>query len=186
MNPAGVAPTSCAPRAERRSPARVGRRGGAAHAHDNLDPEVAERPEEPSVVLRGAARGRVWEATSGCDDACGPWRGDRPCWVRSRARPVGVFRTHAGRPALLIANSAARRDEYVGALMGARGQGAQCVGGQMTAGSWIYIGSQASSRARSETFGRKCPHFGGSLAGRLVPDRRARPAWGARRRWRRP
>src|SRR5881392_1536485 len=135
---------------------------------NNLDPNVAEDPDR-LVVYGGTGRAaRSWEAL---DTIVASLRGlekDETLLVQS-GKPVGKFRTHDEAPRILIANSNLvgqwnnypefNRLERIGLTMY----------GQMTAGSWIYIGSQGIVQGTFETFaaaGRK--HFGGSLEGKLV------------------
>ncbi|MEP6620090.1 MAG: urocanate hydratase [bacterium] len=135
---------------------------------NNLDPDVAERPDE-LVVYGGTGRAaRSWEAFDAIVAALRALENDETLLVQS-GKPVAVFRTHVGAPRVLIANSNLvgrwatwehfRELERQGLMMY----------GQMTAGSWIYIGSQGIVQGTYETFGavgRR--HFGGTLAGRLV------------------
>jgi urocanate hydratase len=135
---------------------------------NNLDPEVAERPDE-LVVYGGTGRAaRSWAAFDAIVDSLRALEHDETLLVQS-GKPVAVFRTHASAPRVLIANSNLvgrwatwdhfRELERKGLMMY----------GQMTAGSWIYIGSQGIVQGTYETFGSVARrHFGGSLAGRLV------------------
>jgi len=135
---------------------------------NNLDPEVAERPED-LIVYGGTGRAaRSWEAFDAIVDALRKLEGDETLLVQS-GKPVGVFRTHASAPRVLIANSNLvgrwanweyfRELERAGLIMY----------GQMTAGSWIYIGSQGILQGTFETFGAVAQtHFGVTLAGRFV------------------
>jgi len=135
---------------------------------NNLDPEVAERPQD-LVVYGGTGRAaRSWEAFDAIVRSLRALGDDETLLVQS-GKPVGVFRTHAGAPRVLIANSnlvgrwatwdVFRELERAGLTMY----------GQMTAGSWIYIGSQGILQGTYETFGAVATrHFGGSLAGRFV------------------
>src|SRR5437762_4152737 len=135
---------------------------------NNLDPEVAERPHE-LVVYGGIGRAaRDWESFDRIVAALRTLEADETLIVQS-GKPVAVFRTHADAPRVLIANSLLvpawatwdnfRRLEAMGLTMF----------GQMTAGSWIYIGTQGILQGTYETFA-ECArrHFGGTLAGRLV------------------
>jgi urocanate hydratase len=136
--------------------------------HNNLDPEVAEDPER-LIVYGGTGRAaRSWEAFHAIVRALEALENDESLLVQS-GKPVGVFRTHPEAPRVLIANANLvghwsnwdefNRLERMGLTMY----------GQMTAGSWIYIGSQGIVQGTYETLaavGRK--HFGGSLAGKLV------------------
>jgi len=135
---------------------------------NNLDPEVAERPED-LVVYGGTGRAaRSWEAFDAIVATLRTLGDDETLLVQS-GKPVGVFRTHPDAPRVLIANSnlvgrwanwdAFRELERQGLIMY----------GQMTAGSWIYIGTQGILQGTYETFGAVArEHFDGSLAGRLV------------------
>jgi urocanate hydratase len=135
---------------------------------NNLDPEVAERPDD-LVVYGGTGRAaRSWEAFDAICRALRTLGNDETLLVQS-GKPVGVFRTHEDAPRVLIANANLvgrwatwekfRELERQGLIMY----------GQMTAGSWIYIGTQGILQGTYETFGavgRR--HFGGTLAGRIV------------------
>jgi len=135
---------------------------------NNLDPDVAERPQD-LVVYGGTGRAaRSWEAFDAICDALRRLENDETLLIQS-GRPVGVFRTHAWSPRVLLANSNLvgrwanweyfRELERAGLIMY----------GQMTAGSWIYIGSQGILQGTYETFGAVARmKFGGSLAGRFV------------------
>jgi urocanate hydratase len=135
---------------------------------NNLDPDVAERPDD-LVVYGGTGRAaRSWDAFDALVAALRALEGDETLLVQS-GKPVAVFRTHASAPRVLIANSNLvgrwatwekfRELERLGLTMY----------GQMTAGSWIYIGTQGILQGTYETFGAVArQHFGGSLAGRFV------------------
>src|SRR5215472_13240615 len=135
---------------------------------NNLDPDVAERPDD-LVVYGGTGRAaRSWEAFDAIVETLRRLENDETLLVQS-GKPVGVFRTHAWSPRVLIANSNLvgrwanweyfRELERAGLIMY----------GQMTAGSWIYIGSQGILQGTYETFGAVArTHFDGSLAGRFV------------------
>jgi urocanate hydratase len=135
---------------------------------NNLDPEVAERPDD-LVVYGGTGRAaRSWEAFDRIVATLKRLADDETLLIQS-GKPVGVFRTHPGAPRVLIANSLLvprwATWEHFWELEG-RGL---IMYGQMTAGSWIYIGSQGIVQGTFETFGEcAARHFGGSLAGRLV------------------
>ena len=135
---------------------------------NNLDEEVAENPRK-LVVYGGSGRAaRNWEAYHAIVRALRSLESDETLLVQS-GKPVGTFRTFSHSPRVLIANANvvphwATRDEFnrLEALN-------LTMYGQMTAGSWIYIGSQGIVQGTYETFaaaGRK--HFGGSLAGRIL------------------
>ena len=135
---------------------------------NNLDPEVAERPED-LVVYGGIGKAaRDWASFDAIVRTLRALEHDETLLVQS-GKPVAVFRTHASSPRVLIANSnlvgrwatweTFRELERAGLMMY----------GQMTAGSWIYIGTQGILQGTYETFGAVArQHFGGSLAGRFV------------------
>jgi len=135
---------------------------------NNLDPEVAERPED-LVVYGGIGKAaRNWECYEAIVTSLRALENDETLLVQS-GKPVGVFRTHEDAPRVLISNSMlvpawATWDHFYeldrkGLMMY----------GQMTAGSWIYIGTQGILQGTYETFAEAArQHFGGSLRGRLV------------------
>lgn len=135
---------------------------------NNLDPEVAERPEELIVYGGGGKAARNWESYHRIIETLKRLQSDETLLIQS-GKPVGVFRTHSEAPRVLIANAHLvpnwatwdefRRLDELGLTMY----------GQMTAGSWIYIGTQGILQGTYETFaecGRK--YFDGTLEGRLV------------------
>jgi urocanate hydratase len=135
---------------------------------NNLDAEVAERPEDLVVYGGTGKAARNWESFDAIVSTLRRLENDETLLVQS-GKPVAVFRTHASAPRVLIANSNLvgrwanwdyfRELEKKGLIMY----------GQMTAGSWIYIGSQGIVQGTYETFGSVArKHFGGSLAGRFV------------------
>ncbi len=135
---------------------------------NNLDPEVAEKPDE-LVVYGGVGKAaRNWACFDAIVSSLRALENDETLLVQS-GKPVGVFRTHPGAPRVLIANSLLvprwatweefRRLEALGLTMY----------GQMTAGSWIYIGTQGILQGTYETFAAcAAQYFGGSLAGKLL------------------
>jgi urocanate hydratase len=135
---------------------------------NNLDPDVAERPEELIVYGGGGKAARNWACYEKIVETLRRLANDETLLVQS-GKPVGVFRTHEEAPRVLIANANLvprwatwdefRRLDALGLTMY----------GQMTAGSWIYIGTQGILQGTYETFA-ECArqHFGGTLAGRLV------------------
>ncbi len=135
---------------------------------NNLDPEVAERPDD-LVVYGGSGRAaRSWSAFDAIVRSLQSLENDETLLVQS-GKPVGIFRTHASAPRVLIANANLvphwgtweefRRLEALGLTMY----------GQMTAGSWIYIGSQGIVQGTYETFAEAArKHFGGSLKGKFI------------------
>jgi urocanate hydratase len=135
---------------------------------NNLDPEVAERPGDLVVYGGTGKAARNWAAFDAIVRALESLRNDETLLVQS-GKPVGIFRTHDEAPRVLIANSNLvghwsnfnefSRLEKLGLTMY----------GQMTAGSWIYIGSQGIVQGTFETFAAAAArHFGGSLEGKLV------------------
>ncbi len=136
--------------------------------HNNLDPEVAERPDD-LVVYGGTGRAaRSWDAFDAMARTLTTLRGDETMLVQS-GKPVGVLRTHEWAPRVLLANSNLvpewgnwdefRRLEAMGLTMY----------GQMTAGSWIYIGTQGILQGTFECFAEIARRrFGGTLAGTLT------------------
>src|SRR5437773_5288813 len=135
---------------------------------NNLDPEVAEDPERLVVYGGSGKAARTWKDFDAIVAALRKLADDETLLVQS-GKPVGVIRTHDMAPRVLIANSLLvpkwatweefRRLEQMGLTMF----------GQMTAGSWIYIGTQGILQGTYETFAACARrHFGGSLAGRFV------------------
>src|SRR5438552_13322547 len=135
---------------------------------NNLDPEVAERPEDLVVYGGTGKAARDWPAFHAIVAALQRLRDDETLLVQS-GKPVGIFRTHEYAPRVLIANSLLVPRwatwetfwelERLGLIMY----------GQMTAGSWIYIGSRGILQGTYETFGALARrHVGGSLRGRIV------------------
>ncbi len=135
---------------------------------NNLDPDVAERPQDLVVYGGSGKAARNWEAYRAIVAALQRLENDETLVVQS-GKPVGVFPTHPYAPRVLIANSNLvgnwanweefRRLEALGLIMY----------GQMTAGSWIYIGSQGIIQGTYETLSAAArQHFGGSLRGRIV------------------
>jgi urocanate hydratase len=135
---------------------------------NNLDPDVAERPED-LVVYGGTGRAaRSWEAFDAIVRTLRTLGGDETLLVQS-GKPVGVFRTHAHAPRVLIANSNLVGRWATWDIFRDLERRGLTMYGQMTAGSWIYIGSQGIIQGTYETFGAVArEHFGGSLAGRFV------------------
>src|ERR1700682_6106692 len=135
---------------------------------NNLDPEVAENPDELIVYGGIGKAARNWECFDRIIETLKNLAQDETLLVQS-GKPVGVFKTHADAPRVLIANSNLvphwatwehfRELDRKGLMMY----------GQMTAGSWIYIGSQGIVQGTYETFvemGRQ--HFGGDLSGKWI------------------
>ena len=135
---------------------------------NNLDPDVAERPQDLVVYGGSGKAARNWDCYHAIVRTLRSLEGDETLLVQS-GKPVGVLRTHARAPRVLIANSLLvpkwatwdefRRLEAMGLTMF----------GQMTAGSWIYIGTQGILQGTYETFAQAGrTHFDGSLRGRLT------------------
>ena len=135
---------------------------------NNLDPDVAERPGE-LVVYGGIGRAaRDWNAYDKIVETLKRLNEDETLLVQS-GKPVGVFRTHADAPRVLIANSNLVPHWATWDHFHELDRKGLMMYGQMTAGSWIYIGSQGIVQGTYETFvemGRQ--HFGGSLKGKWV------------------
>jgi urocanate hydratase len=135
---------------------------------NNLDPEVAEHPDKLVVYGGTGKAARDWASFDALQRTLRTLRGDETMLVQS-GRPVGVFSTHEWAPRVLIANSNLvgdwanweefRRLEHLGLTMY----------GQMTAGSWIYIGTQGILQGTYETFAAVAQqHFDGTLAGTIT------------------
>ena len=135
---------------------------------NNLDPEVAENPNE-LVVYGGIGRAaRSWRDFDLIVEALRELSGDETLLVQS-GKPVGVFRTHADAPRVLIANSNLVPKWATWEHFSELDRKGLMMYGQMTAGSWIYIGSQGIVQGTYETFveaGRQ--HYGGDLSGRWI------------------
>ncbi len=135
---------------------------------NNLDPDVAEAPEE-LVVYGGIGRAaRNWECYDKIVETLRILEGDETLLVQS-GKPVGVFKTHPDAPRVLIANSNLVPHWATWAHFNELDKKGLMMYGQMTAGSWIYIGSQGIIQGTYETFaemGRQ--HFGGDLSGKWI------------------
>ena len=135
---------------------------------NNLDPDVAEKPSE-LVVYGGIGRAaRDWESFDRIVATLKRLEGDQTLLVQS-GKPVGVFRTHADAPRVLIANSNLVPHWANWEHFNELDRKGLMMYGQMTAGSWIYIGSQGIVQGTYETFvelGRQ--HFGGDLTGKWI------------------
>jgi urocanate hydratase len=135
---------------------------------NNLDPEVAERPQE-LVVYGGIGRAaRDWDSFDRIVRALKALEADETLCVQS-GKPVGVFRTHPDAPRVLIANSNLVPHWATLEHFGELDRKGLMMYGQMTAGSWIYIGSQGIVQGTYETFaeiGRR--HYGGDLSGKWI------------------
>ncbi len=136
--------------------------------NNNLDPEVAEKPQELIVYGGSGKAARNWETYAAIVKSLKSLENDETLLVQS-GKPVGIFRTHEYAPRVLIANSHLvpawatwekfRQLEKLGLIMF----------GQMTAGSWIYIGTQGIIQGTYETFAAAgVKHFEGDLSGRWI------------------
>ena len=157
-----------APRGTERTARSWGAEAAMRMLHNNLDPEVAERPDDLVVYGGNGRAARDWRCFDAITETLRTMAPDDTLLVQS-GKPVGVVRTHDMAPRVLIANSLLvpkwatpeyfRELEDLGLIMY----------GQMTAGSWIYIGTQGILQGTFETFAEVARrHFGGTLAGRLV------------------
>jgi len=135
---------------------------------NNLDEEVAERPQD-LVVYGGTGRAaRSWEAFHAIVRSLQSLDNDETLLVQS-GKPVGIFRTHEYAPRVLIANSNLVGHWSNWEKFNELERAGLMMYGQMTAGSWIYIGSQGIVQGTFETFAAAAEkHFGGSLEGKLV------------------
>jgi urocanate hydratase len=135
---------------------------------NNLDPQVAENPDE-LVVYGGIGRAaRNWECFDRIVDALRALQADETLLIQS-GKPVGIFRTHADAPRVLLANSNLVPKWATWEHFNELDRRGLMMFGQMTAGSWIYIGSQGIVQGTHETFvemGRR--HFGGDLRGKWI------------------
>src|SRR6186997_1047832 len=135
---------------------------------NNLDPAVAKRPEE-LVVYGGIGRAaRDWESFDRIVETLKRLEADQTLLIQS-GKPVGIFQTHVDAPRVLLANSNLVPRWSTWEHFNELDRKGLMMYGQMTAGSWIYIGSQGIVQGTYETFvemGRQ--HFGGHLAGRWL------------------
>jgi len=135
---------------------------------NNLDPDVAERPQDLIIYGGTGKAARNWDCFRAIVASLRSLENDETLLVQS-GKPVGMFRTHEYAPRVLIANSnlVGHWDDWQ--HFGELERAGLMMYGQMTAGSWIYIGSQGILQGTYETFaaaGRK--HFDGSLTGKLI------------------
>jgi urocanate hydratase len=135
---------------------------------NNLDPDVAERPGDLVVYGGTGKAARSWEAFDAIVASLRELENDETLLVQS-GKPVGVFRTHAHAPRVLIANANLVGKWATWEHFHELERRGLMMYGQMTAGSWIYIGTQGILQGTYETFGAMARrHFGGSLKGRWV------------------
>jgi urocanate hydratase len=135
---------------------------------NNLDPDVAERPADLVVYGGTGKAARSWDAFHAIVRALRSLEGDETLLIQS-GKPVGVFRTHPGAPRVLISNSMLVPHWANWETFWQLEAAGLTMYGQMTAGSWIYIGSQGILQGTYETLGELATQrFGGSLKGRVV------------------
>ncbi len=135
---------------------------------NNLDPEVAEKPDELVVYGGTGKAARNWDAFEAIVRSLKELEADETLLVQS-GKPVGIFRTHTDAPRVLIANSNLVGDWATWDKFRELERKGLIMYGQMTAGSWIYIGTQGILQGTYETLAELArQHFGGRLTGRLV------------------
>jgi urocanate hydratase len=156
-----------APRGNRRTCQTWAAEAAMRMLMNNLDPEVAERPQDLVVYGGRGKAARNWACFEASLAALPKLAPDETLLVQS-GKPVGVVRTHADAPRVLLANSNLVPKWATQEVFDDLERRGLMMYGQMTAGSWIYIGTQGILQGTYETFaeaGRQ--HFGGTLAGRL-------------------
>lgn len=157
-----------APRGDRLNTKGWSQEGALRMLMNNLDPEVGEKPQELIVYGGTGKAARNWECFWAIVDSLKELENDETLVVQS-GKPVGMFKTHEEAPRVLIANALvvpkwATWDEF--RRLEAKGL---TMFGQMTAGSWIYIGTQGILQGTYETLAEVArKHFGGTLKGKLV------------------
>src|SRR5687767_1308282 len=135
---------------------------------NNLDPAVAERPDDLIVYGGSGKAARSWEAFDAIVDTLRRLEHDETLLVQS-GKPVAVFRTHPWAPRVLIANALLVPAWATWDVFRDLEDKGLTMYGQMTAGSWIYIGTQGILQGTYETLAELARrHFGGSLAGRIT------------------
>jgi urocanate hydratase len=135
---------------------------------NNLDPEVAEKPDELIVYGGTGKAARSWDSFEAIVRTLRNLENDETLLVQS-GKPVGVFRTHPHAPRVLIANANLVGKWATWEHFNELERRGLMMFGQMTAGSWIYIGTQGILQGTYETFGAMAAkHFGGTLKGRWV------------------
>src|SRR5216110_353789 len=135
---------------------------------NNLDPDVAEKPDELVVYGGSGKAARNWEAFDAIVRSLHALEHDETLLVQS-GKPVGIFQTHPGAPRVLIVNALLVPAWANWETFRDLEQRGLTMYGQMTAGSWIYIGTQGILQGTYETLAELASsHFGGSLKGRVV------------------
>ena len=149
---------------------------------NNLDPEVAERPDDLVVYGGTGKAARIWAAFDAIVAALRALDNDETLLVQS-GKPVGVFRTHADAPRVLIANANLVPEWATWETFRDLEDRGLTMYGQMTAGSWIYIGTQGILQGTYETLAAVARrHFGGTPRRHASPSPPASAAWAARSR----
>ncbi|HLW37265.1 MAG TPA: urocanate hydratase [Candidatus Eremiobacteraceae bacterium] len=168
MSTASAPRTIRAPRGPQRSCLGWGQEAALRMLMNNLDPEVAERPQDLVVYGGNGRAARSWEAFDAIVRTLRRLKDDETLLVQS-GKPVAVFKTHAAAPRVLISNAMlvpAWANWHTFRELEAQGL---TMYGQMTAGSWIYIGTQGILQGTYETFAAVArKHFGGTLRGRIT------------------
>ncbi|MDE2291209.1 MAG: urocanate hydratase, partial [Elusimicrobia bacterium] len=165
--PAG-APVIRAPRGKKLSCKGWQQEAALRMLMNNLDPEVAERPQDLVVYGGKGKAARNWDCYRAITKSLKALEGDETLLVQS-GKPVAVLRTHEWAPRVLIANSNLVGNWATWEHFNELEKKGLMMYGQMTAGSWIYIGTQGILQGTYETFAEAArQHFGGDLAGRLV------------------
>ena len=150
---------------------------------NNLDPEVAERPDDLIVYGGTGKAARSGRPSTRSSRSLRALAHDETLLVQS-GKPVGVFRTHAGAPRVLIANANLVPKWATWETFRDLEDRGLTMYGQMTAGSWIYIGSQGILQGTYETLAELARrHFGGTLARHASSSPPASAAWAAPSRW---
>jgi urocanate hydratase len=166
--PSTAAPVVRGPRGTTRSCRGWQQEAAMRMLMNNLDPDVAEKPDELIVYGGRGKAARNWDCYHAIVNSLKSLASDETLLVQS-GKPVGIFRTHEYSPRVLIANSNLVGHWSNWEQFDALDRAGLMMYGQMTAGSWIYIGTQGILQGTYETFaaaGKK--HFGGDLAGKLV------------------
>src|SRR5437763_179423 len=165
--PAGYTPLK-APRGNQISCKSWQQEAALRMLHNNLDEDVAERPQDLVVYGGTGKAARNWESFHAIVESLRKLENDETLLVQS-GKPVGVFKTHDYAPRVLIANSNLVGHWSNWEKFNELERAGLMMYGQMTAGSWIYIGSQGIIQGTFETFAAAAEkHFGGELAGKLV------------------
>ncbi len=168
MTGAEKMPVIRAPRGKKRSCKGWQQEAALRMLMNNLDPEVAERPQDLVVYGGNGKAARNWESYRAIVKSLKELGNDETLLVQS-GKPVGVFRTHDYAPRVLIANSNLVGQWANWDVFNDLEKKGLMMYGQMTAGSWIYIGTQGILQGTYETFAEAArQHFKGTLAGRLV------------------